>query len=232
MNHLLIVAATQAEIAPIMELAQATELETDSQVFVSKTRPNLRFLITGVGIPATVFHLSRYLSQYPCDLCLNAGIAGAFPDSGLRPGDVVEVSQDCFGDLGVDDRGRFCSLFELNFQNPNIFPYTGGKLNNTTIQELSPPLKSVSGITVNLVAGSRPIIDARIKAHSAQTETMEGAGVAYVCLMNNTRFIQIRSISNIIEERNRDTWNIELSIRELNKYIEFCLKKSFSVFLC
>jgi len=32
----------------------------------------------------------------------------------------------------------------------------------------------------------------------------------------NIRFIQIRSISNYVEERNRENWNLDLAIRNLN----------------
>ena len=48
------------------------------------------------------------------------------------------------------------------------------------------------------------------------TESMEGAALHYVCLMENIPFVQIRSISNYIGERNKKKWNMMDSINNLN----------------
>ena len=45
---------------------------------------------------------------------------------------------------------------------------------------------------------------------------MEGASVFKVCQQFNVPCIQIRSISNIVEERNREKWDLDLAIRNLN----------------
>jgi futalosine hydrolase len=51
---------------------------------------------------------------------------------------------------------------------------------------------------------------------------MEGAAVFYTCNIMNTPSIQIRSVSNHIEPRNKANWNIPLAIKALNDYlIEF-----------
>ena len=48
------------------------------------------------------------------------------------------------------------------------------------------------------------------------TESMEGAALHYVCLMENVPFLQIRSISNYIGERNKKKWDMMESINNLN----------------
>ena len=48
------------------------------------------------------------------------------------------------------------------------------------------------------------------------TESMEGAALHYVCLMENIPFLQIRSISNYIGERNKKKWDMNQSIYDLN----------------
>jgi futalosine hydrolase len=45
---------------------------------------------------------------------------------------------------------------------------------------------------------------------------MEGAALHYVCLMENVPFVQIRSISNYIGERNKKKWDMMDSIMNLN----------------
>jgi futalosine hydrolase len=46
---------------------------------------------------------------------------------------------------------------------------------------------------------------------------MEGAALHYVCLLEKIPFLQVRSISNYIGERNKKKWNIKESINNLNK---------------
>jgi futalosine hydrolase len=48
---------------------------------------------------------------------------------------------------------------------------------------------------------------------------MEGAAFAYVCAKMKVNAIQIRSISNQVEPRNRNNWNIPLAIKNLNEVL-------------
>jgi futalosine hydrolase len=45
---------------------------------------------------------------------------------------------------------------------------------------------------------------------------MEGAAFSYVCLQEGVKFVQIRSISNYVEEREEANWDIPLAIKNLN----------------
>ncbi len=52
---------------------------------------------------------------------------------------------------------------------------------------------------------------------SPDVESMEGAAFAYVCDQIKLDYIQLRSISNRVEERNKNNWNIPLAIKNLNQ---------------
>jgi futalosine hydrolase len=47
---------------------------------------------------------------------------------------------------------------------------------------------------------------------------MEGAAFFYACQQVNARCIQIRAVSNYVEKRNRDNWQIGLAIKNLNTF--------------
>ncbi|MGH2563712.1 MAG: futalosine hydrolase, partial [Ginsengibacter sp.] len=66
-------------------VVSATELEIESFLPEKNTAD---VLITGVGIPATIFHLTKKLSKKKYDLVIQAGIAGSFTDI-LKKGSVV-----------------------------------------------------------------------------------------------------------------------------------------------
>jgi futalosine hydrolase len=48
---------------------------------------------------------------------------------------------------------------------------------------------------------------------------MEGAAFFYSCAQAGLPSIQLRAISNWVEPRNRDAWNIPLAISNLNQTI-------------
>ena len=55
--------------------------------------------------------------------------------------------------------------------------------------------------------------------YNADTENMEGLAFYYVLKLVNKPGIEIRSISNYVERRNKDNWNIKDSVENLNKEI-------------
>src|SRR5688572_32333701 len=97
---ILLVSATKPEIAPFLE---KNGLDTRGSVFSSHSYKghSLDILITGVGAVQTAYFLGRHLKP-GYDLALNAGICGSFGRN-LKLGDVVQVSEDYFADLGAED---------------------------------------------------------------------------------------------------------------------------------
>jgi futalosine hydrolase len=77
-------------------------------------------------------------------------------------------------------------------------------------------LKIVKGISVNQISTSKQMIKFYRDVFDPVTESMEGAALHYVCLMENIPFVQIRSISNYIGERNKKKWDMMDSIAHLN----------------
>ena len=177
--------------------------------------------ICGVGILFSTFNLTKHLATKKYDLALNIGIAGSF-NSDLKIGDIVQVASDCFADFGIEFDSEFQSIFETKFVNKTEFPFADGEiLSKTKIDNL----KEVKSITVNRTSGSLETILERKQMFSPDIETMEGASIMYVCQKEKLECIQIRSISNIIDERRKQTWNVKLAIENLNKSLVEILEK-------
>jgi futalosine hydrolase len=51
-------------------------------------------------------------------------------------------------------------------------------------------------------------------------ESMEGAAFHYVCLSLGVPFLQIRSISNRVGERDKRKWEMKTAIANLNRALE------------
>ena len=58
-----------------------------------------------------------------------------------------------------------------------------------------------------------------------QLESMEGAAFFYACRELKGPCIQIRAVSNYVEKRNRDNWQIGLAIKNLNTFAAELLKE-------
>jgi futalosine hydrolase len=56
-------------------------------------------------------------------------------------------------------------------------------------------------------------------------ESMEGAALHYVCLMEGIPFLQIRSVSNVTGDRDKNRWKLKEAIENLNKSLVLLIKK-------
>ncbi len=190
---ILIVAATQAEIQPLLNHFGEETFDV---------------LITGVGIVATAFALGQRFTQQKYDLAINLGIAGSF-DRSLSLGEVVEVEQDTLSELGAEDDNQFLPIEVLGF---------GESTFRSTYPMLLLPAKKVRAITVNTIHGEENSIQKIIERLNPQLESMEGAAFFYACKNSMVPAIQIRSVSNYVEKRNRENWKIGLAVKNLNNF--------------
>lgn len=216
--HILLVAATALEIKPFLK---HFELESSSgnEFQVSSGKHQISILITGVGMVATTFHLTKVLEQRQFDWMIQAGVAGSF-DKNLQLGNVYWVESDRFGDLGAEDRHQYLDVFQLGLQDESQYPFQQKAFVNPIDKfPFNPSLPSVTSISVNTVSGKSTTITLRQDHHHCQLESMEGAAFHYVCLMKRIPFLQVRSLSNYVEPRDRSSWKLSEAVWALNKWL-------------
>ena len=189
----------------------ATEKEIES---FAKIHDGIDVLITGIGIASTVYHLQKRLQQIDYDLIIQSGIAGSFNNK-IQPGQTVLIKQDCFGDLGLEEKDDFKSIFEAGLGNKDEFPFENGWLINPHTIFQSTSFSFVNAVTVNKVSDDPLKKQQMIQKYSPQAESMEGAALHYVCLQENLPFLQVRSISNYVGERDRNKWKMKEAIDNL-----------------
>lgn len=200
--QILLIAATATEIEPFT--AANSRVDT---------------LITGVGVPAAIYHLQKRILQMDYDFIIQAGIAGSFSNE-MTLGRVVLVKQDCFADLGMEEKENFTPIFNTAFADKDEFPFTDGWLMNADDNLKYIDLPKAKAITVNKVSDSELQKQQFLQTFNADIETMEGAALHYVCLQENIPFLQIRSISNHVGDRDKTKWKIKEAIENLNKELE------------
>ena len=220
--RILLVTATSAEADAIVKLA-GTKTTADG---FSLGNNQISLLITGVGSMAVSWAMTKWLSSNAKpDLAVNAGIAGSYREE-IKIGDVVVPVSDCFADAGIETGGGFLTLAEAGLEDPDRFPFRGGRIiaENKYVALASGKIKPVSAITVNTASGSEATIEKMVKKYDPDIETMEGATFFYVCSCGRIPFLAMRSVSNRVEPRNRADWNISLALESLSgKLKEFFL---------
>jgi len=214
---ILVCAATAMEITPF--------LSDNSQAIDNDT---IDTLITGIGLTATTYSLTKYVSLRQPDLVIQAGIGGCF-DKRIPLATVLAVKQEVIVDESVIENNTFKTLFDLKLVSKNRFPYKNGWLINAHSANLQTKtkLRFVKGISVNEITTSKQTIEFYQNVFQPTIESMEGAALHFTCLMEKIPFLQLRAVSNYVGERDKKKWKMRESVNNLNNE----LKRLLPVFL-
>ncbi len=211
---ILLVSATRTEILPLIKKFR----EISGKGTLTSYRfgsHSIDILITGIGMTRTAFYLGKTLNK-KYDLAINAGISGSFRKN-IPLGSVVNVASDCFSEFGAEDGNEFLIADKIGIGKTGIRYQVSGI---RKISKAISMMKKVKGITVNTVHGNNESIRKVIKKFNPDIETMEGAAFFFACNEEKTSCLQIRSISNYVERRNKKNWKINLAIERLNVALE------------
>ena len=210
--EIMLVAATQLEIAPALDWLQKNDFRTKAGTAVNA-------VITGIGSMQTTYRLMEAIQQQRPGAMIQAGIAGSFSLT-CPPGTLAIVQEESLGDLGVEEDGNFKDLFDMNLQQSGIFPFTDtALLNPYTSHWAHFGLPFVKAVTINEITTSPQRIRILQQKYSAIVESMEGAAFHYVALQQNIPFLQLRAVSNMVGERDKKNWLMKESISLLNQQL-------------
>ncbi len=178
-------------------------------------------LVTGVGSISTAWSMQKWISinEKP-DLAINSGIAGSYKEE-FPIGEVVMPVSDCFADAGIEDGNEFLTLSEAGITGEDEFPFRNGNIvaDNKYIDLMQRFLMPVRAITVNTVTGSEATRKKLVKKFNPDIESMEGATFFYICSREKIPFLALRAISNRVEIRNKNNWNISLAFESLSEIL-------------
>jgi futalosine hydrolase len=201
--QLLLCASTEFEIKPTIEFIRQENIH------------EIEILITGVGMMATTYALTKTVLSKRPDFILQAGVAGCL-NKNLPLTKIVIVENENIGDLGVEENGAFKTLFDLKLLDSNLLPWKNGKLSNSIETLKSTGLTIVDGVTVNEISTNKERIEYYREQLNASVESMEGVALHYVALQEEIPFLQMRSLSNFAGERDKSKWVMDIAIANLN----------------
>lgn len=209
----LLVTATRMEVQLLLN--ECSYLGAPSDVMKTYSFQNVTFdlLVTGLGTTFTTYHLTNALSISKYRLAVNLGLAGSLSED-FRVGDVVNVVDEEFADLGIEEDSGFLTLFDSGFMQSDEFPFENRVLKADKLLYAT-HLPRVKGITSNISHGKKSSISEIKSRFTAQVESMEGAAFFYVCRWMGVPCMQIRAISNHVAPRDDAQWDIPLALDNL-----------------
>src|SRR4029079_19122905 len=89
-------------------------------------------------------------------------------------------------------------------------------------------LTIVDGVTVNEISTNKKRIVYYREQLNDSVESMEGAALHYVALQEKIPFLQMRSLSNFVGERDKSKWVMDIAIANLNIELKRILTKFLS----
>ena len=184
--------------------------------YMGKAAEKANWHVTGMGVFSTSYHVLRVIRETKVKTLVHAGIAGSYAGD-IHLGQVVEVHSEKLVDFGSERAdGTFISFQDIvpsvNIDSP---PFHRGELVNVSAP-MDSSLRTVSGLTVPFATGSKNTLLRRSRA-GAEIETMEGAAFFYACLLENVTFHSFRGISNHVNIRDREDWDVYLALENLGK---------------
>lgn len=168
-------------------------------------RDHIRIVRTGVGAVNAAHVVTMEIARARPGAIVVCGVGGAYPGAGLNVGDVASASSETYGDLGATSSDGFLDMRALGF------PTVAGPephYNELPLQ-VFPTNRRVRFVTMNTCTGT----DEGAREIEARTggavENMEGAAVAHVALLSGIPCGEVRGISNLVGNRDRNSWRLE-----------------------
>lgn len=181
----------------------------------------IELLHSGIG-KANAAAAATLLALHHPQALLVVGCGGALPGSKLQVGDLALASSETFGDEGVLTLQGFQDLETMHLPllanaSPPLYNHcpVDGDWQQRALERLTPfaaaeEITLVCGpfVTVSTCSGTTAGGEILARRSGGICENMEGAAAALVCARQQIPFCEVRGISNLVEDRNLEQWDL------------------------
>jgi futalosine hydrolase len=206
-------------------LVAATEMEALPLVEKMRGQPHALF-VAGVGPLETAVRLTRRLCEGRGDISLviNFGVAGAYVGSGAGLLDICLAESEVMGDFGIC-HGESVSPLDGQLAKSGIFPLESRYLEQAweIFRKQDFGCKKGAFVTVNGVTATTSRGAMLHAAHNGLCENMEGGAVARVCDEFAVPCLEVRCVSNMVENRNPANWQLAAAVRKCGQAVSLLI---------
>jgi futalosine hydrolase len=231
LDNLLLITATRLEAEPLRnELEHLEQLdfplgELWRAMLSAKPSPlQIHLAHVGIGKVNTAAGLALAIERLKPTAVIQFGIGGAYVNSFASIGMVMAATHDIHIDSGVRTAEGWQGMAQVGFPLLtkheetfyNIFP-TDKALTQLFVDALGLPIGIFA--TSETITGTFDESTALQEQFDVSIESMEGAAAAQVCLATSVPFAEIRSVSNIVGERDKRNWDIGKAVKRVNDVV-------------
>ncbi len=178
--------------------------------------------VSGMGKVNAAHGATLLLTQFKPEALLVFGIGGAYPSSGASVGDIAIAEEEIAGDEGV--------LTQDGFKDAEYIGIPLLKTATSTIFSTYPAAESLVTrslkslrvhqtaeknavhvgpfVTLSTCTGTAERARELEERYHGLCENMEGAAAAQVAELHGIPWLEVRGISNLVEDRDLSKWNI------------------------
>jgi futalosine hydrolase len=232
MKPVIVTAATPPELSLLVSVLEGKERfqsgHRDAWRGEVAGRPVL-LAVTGIGKVNTASAVTALLDRFEPELLINTGCAGAYRGCGLAAGDLAVATVEVMGDEGVLAPDGWHSLELIGIPAVerkeetyfNRFPLTRWALDKAAFvaETAGLPLRQGTFVTVSTVSGTLERGDELARRFGGICENMEGGAAAQVALLYGVDCMEMRGVSNIVEDRDLSRWDIPLAVGKAQEFI-------------
>ncbi len=178
--------------------------------------------VSGMGKVNAAHAATLLLTRFKPEALLVFGIGGAYPSSGAQVGDVALAKEEIAGDEGVLTQDGFKDTEFIGIpllRTATSVMYTTYPASEPLVKR---SLKSLlarqtagrgaihvgSFVTLSTCTGTMARARELEERHHGLCENMEGAAAAQVAELHGIPWIEVRGISNLVEDRDLEKWDI------------------------
>ncbi len=197
------------------------------------------YIISGIGKTNASRGTAILIEQFSPRVIVHLGVGGAYSSSHLRTGDIAIAEKEIYGDEGVLLKDGFHSTETIGIpflvkgrkKFFNEFPLDKTLLRTAVrtahgIHHASRmTVKSGPFLTLSTCTGTLKRAKELERTFRAICENMEGAAVAHVCVSCGIPMVEIRGISNMVGERNKKKWDVNLAAENCQRLVMGLLKE-------
>ncbi len=202
-------------------------------------------LHTGIGKINAASAVTALLEHYKPETLIITGCCGAYPDQGLNRGDLILASQEICADEGVLTPEGFRAFATLGF---SLLRSKGNGLEShfeadaKLLENARPYLERFAReeglnlgigalVTVSTCSGTLQSGLEMQARTGGLGENMEGAAVAQICRQYQVPFLELRGVSNMVEERDLARWDLQGAAETAQQALVALLRGWFSPML-
>ncbi len=231
MKPVIVTAATLGEISLLLAALEGGKRLSSGRREAHEGKLGGRSVIlalTGIGKVNAASVTTVLLERFNPALLINIGCAGAYQESGLAVGDLAVATAEVFGDEGVMAPDGWHSLEMIGIpavatngeEYYNRFPLAGWALERAALLALGAGIALRRGdfVTVSTVSGTAGRGAEMYRRFGGICENMEGGAVAQVASLYGIDCLEVRGVSNLVEDRDLSRWNIPLACERVQQF--------------